>query len=180
MQIRIREIIFMLVLLAMPVSSWWFVFKPQNQEIAKAKGEILHKEQLLDKLAAATAATADLQLRKSALIEQITLVESQLPSGEELDLVLHQVADIARQQRLEIMKVKTATPITNSNYSEQPLEMVIRGDFDDFYVFLQEIEKLPRLTRIPDFDIARSAKDDGITTVKMTLSVFFEASAKGA
>ena len=61
MRIGIREIVLLAVLLALPLLSWWLVFRPQNNEIAQAKREIEHKRQMLDKLKETTARTQDLQ-----------------------------------------------------------------------------------------------------------------------
>ena len=40
MRFGFRELIFLVVLLAVPVASWWYVFKPRNTEIAQARMEI--------------------------------------------------------------------------------------------------------------------------------------------
>ena len=36
MRFGIRELIFLVVLLAVPVASWWYVFNPRNAEIQQA------------------------------------------------------------------------------------------------------------------------------------------------
>ena len=50
MRFGTREILFLLVLLAVPLASWWFVFKAQNDEIAQANQGIKHKEEMLQQL----------------------------------------------------------------------------------------------------------------------------------
>ena len=44
MRFGLRELIFMIVLLAVPVASWWYVFMPRNAEIVQAKIEVLTKD----------------------------------------------------------------------------------------------------------------------------------------
>ncbi|MCH8244120.1 MAG: hypothetical protein IH897_16140, partial [Planctomycetes bacterium] len=44
MRFGIRELIFLVVLLAVPVASWWYVFKPRNAEIQQAHREIEVKQ----------------------------------------------------------------------------------------------------------------------------------------
>ncbi|MEO1129653.1 MAG: type 4a pilus biogenesis protein PilO [Planctomycetota bacterium] len=174
MRLGIREFIFMFVLLAMPVSSWWFVFRPQNEEIQAAKKEIQHKELMLERLAAATAQTEDLARANEEISEAIGLVESRLPDDKEVEVILEQVADLARKSQLTLPKVKTGKPVTAAKYMEQPLEMTIVGDFDDFYRFMLKLEKLDRITRMLDLTLERVDKRDGVMRAEFTLSIYFE------
>jgi type IV pilus assembly protein PilO len=174
MRLGIREIIFLLVLLAMPISSYWFVFKPQNAEIKEAKQEIEHKERLLQKLDAATAQAADLERANSEIAEAIRLIEERLPNDKEVDVILKQIAEHARAQSLVITKVKAKPALKSSRFMEKPLEMTIEGNFDNFYTFLLELEKLDRITRVPTLVLERSNENDGSMGAKFTLSIYFE------
>ena len=67
-----------------------------------------------------------------------------------------------------------------NNYSEQPLEMSLTGDFNGFYTFLQKVENLPRLTRVTKMQLTKMNDKDGEMQAQMTLSIFFEPeTAKG-
>ena len=175
MKFGIRELIFLLVLLAMPISSYWFVFKPQNAEIGQAKEEIEHKERMLHKLDAKTAQTNDLERANTEMAEKIRLIEERLPSDKEVDVILKQVADIAQAQKLVIKKVRAKPALKSSRFMEKPLEMTIEGDFDNFYTFLLEVEKLERITRVPTLVLERSSNNDGSMGAQFTLSIYFES-----
>lgn len=179
MQFGIREIVFLLVLIAMPISSYFFVFKPQNDEIARAKEEIAHKESMLDKLERATARTQDLQAANEEIVEAISLIEGRLPEGKEIDVILSQVATLARQSRLELPRLRMGRPIPAQQYIEQPIEMEMAGNFDDFYAFTLELERLERVTRVPDIELQRATRsDDGTISADFTLSIYFLDSGK--
>jgi type IV pilus assembly protein PilO len=138
----LRELIFVVVLLAMPISSYWFVFKPRNEQIEQARKEIEHKELLLEKLRAATDQSADLARENATIAEEIEHVQSRLPSDKEVDVILRQVAELATQNNLKLDRVRAGRAITATSYMEQPLEMFITGNFDNFYNFLLELEQL--------------------------------------
>ena len=179
MQFGIREIVFLIVLLAMPISSYFFVFKPQNEEIARAKGEIEHKEAMLDKLGRATARTKDLEAANAEIVSAISMIEGRLPAGKEVDVILAQVATLARQSSLELPSLKMGKPIPAQQYIEQPIEMRMIGNFDDFYEFSLELEKLERVTRVPDLTLKRATKsDDGTISAEFTLSIYFLGEGK--
>lgn len=59
---------------------------------------------------------------------------------------------------------------------EQPLELTMEGGFRGFYEFLIRLEKLPRITRIPDMRIRRSDSVDGEMKAEFTLSIYFQDS----
>lgn len=175
-----RELLFLVILIAMPAASYWLVFKPQNREINEAKKEIEHKQLMLEKLDEATAQTEDLAQANQEIARSIEIVESRLPGDKEVEVVLEQVAELARRSHLELRRVKTDDPVSAANYMEQPLEMQIHGDFDDFYTFLLELEQLDRITRMLDLNLERDRKENGRMDAEFTLSIYFEPAGSNA
>lgn len=174
MNIGFRELLFLLVLIAMPVASYMFVFRPQNADIEAARKEIEHKEEMLEKLAKATARNDDLKKINDEIAAGISTVESRLPDNKEVDVILGQVSTAARDSRLALPKVRSANPVPSAKYMEQPLEMTATGDFDDFYRFLLTVEELDRITRVPDMKIKKTDEADGSIEASFTLSIYFE------
>lgn len=179
MKFGIRELLLLAVLLSMPLCAWWFVFRPVNKEIAQARSEIAQKERTLEKLSVATKQSADLARANDDVSKAIGVIESRLPTGKEVDKILEQVANLARQSSLEIPRVKAQKPVAASKYMEQPLEMTIVGDFDDFYAFLLRLEQLDRITRLLNIKLSRQTKDNGAMEAKFTLCIYFEPEAPG-
>lgn len=175
MLVGIRQLIFIAVLLAVPVASYFLVFRPRNEEIARAKAEIDHKEALLAKLREATSQTADLERANSEIRDSIQAIEARLPTTKEIDSVLRDIAQIAARSNLRIPLFKKEEKSLQAGLAlEQPLSVEITGDFDGFYAFLLELEKLPRITRIPDFTISRAEDADGNMKAKFTLSIYYQ------
>ncbi|MFM9958911.1 MAG: type 4a pilus biogenesis protein PilO [Phycisphaerales bacterium] len=180
MKFGLRELLLLLVLLAMPVCAWWFVFRPVNGEIITARSEIAQKERTLEKLSIATKQSADLAKSNAEVAQAIGLIEARLPTGKEVDKILEQVANLARQSNLEIPKVKAAKPVAASKYMEQPLDMTIVGDFDNFYAFLLKLEQLDRITRLLNMKLIRQDKAEGAMQATFTLSIYFEPESPDA
>jgi type IV pilus assembly protein PilO len=173
-----RELIFVAVLLAMPISSYWFVFKPRNEQITQARKEIEHKELMLQKLQAATAQSADLARENEEIQREIELVQSRLPTDKEVDVILRQVAELATDNSLRLERVKAGRAITATSYMEQPLEMLITGNFDNFYNFMLDIEQLKRITRLPQMKLKAAREQDGRMEAEFTLSIYFEPTGR--
>lgn len=174
MRFRFREIVFFAVLLGVPTASYLFVFRPQNSEISQARAEIQHKEQMLNELSVVLSQTKDLEALNNEIKSTIDMIESRLPSAKEVDVVLAQVAEIAIGHKLVLEKVKSRKPVPAASYMEQPLDMVITGDFGGFYSFLLDLEQLDRITRMPKLDIKRISEMDGDMKAEFTLSIYFE------
>lgn len=175
MQSGLRQLFFFAVVLAVPLASYFYVFKPQNREIAKAKQEIEHKEAMLDKLRAATAQTADLREANEEIAESILAIEARLPTDKEMDDVLRQVSQIAARQGLKLPEFrKKDKPQLAGLALEQPIDVEITGDFDGYYQFLLELEQLPRITRITDMELVREEKSDGEMKANLKLSIYYQ------
>jgi len=67
-----------------------------------------------------------------------------------------------------------------SNFSEQPIQLSLSGDFNGYYSFLLQLEKLPRLTRITEMKLEKISERDGEMTAQMTLNIFFEPDTSAA
>lgn len=180
MKLGMGGTILMALLVGVPVSSWWVVFRPLNAEITQAKSEIAHRQQLLTKLREETARNADLQRANEEISKSIETIEARLPTSKELDSVVRQVSDIAVQAGLEAPAMKSSKPVKAALYMEQPMELAMNGNFRAFYDFLIRIEQLPRITRIPDLKIKRSDDGDGNTKTEFTLSIYFQEAQAGA
>lgn len=178
MRIGIRETFLLALLLALPLLSWWLVFRPQNAFISQAKREIDHKNQMLAKLRETTARNEDLQRANAEILQNIHSIEARLPSNKEVDSVIRQVSDLAVESGLEPPNIESDKPVAAALYMEQPLKMKIQGNFNGFYEFLVKLEQLPRITRIPDMKITRSTDQDGHMKAEFVLSIYFQQEGK--
>lgn len=181
MNAALRQLLFLGVLLALPIASYFLVFKPQNEEIAKAKKEIEHKQAMLEKLRQATAQTEDLARANDQVKRAIEAIQSRLPGTKEMDNVLRQVSGLAGKSSLRVPQFKKSDKVAPAGLAmEQPIDIEITGDFDGFYQFLLELEQLPRIMRLPDFSIVRSDKVDGEMKTKLVLTIFYEGEGSDA
>lgn len=178
-----RELVFMGILLAVPIASYFFVFSPRNAQIRAAKAEISQKESRLAELRKLTARIPDLDGEIVQWAESIRRLEEKLPDQEGVDAILGQITQIAQDNKLLVRSIKgdSATPFAMA--MELPLRTTVEGDFRGFYRFLLGIEALPRITRIHQLRMTRlepSRGDDrpiepGTMKAEFVLSIYFDA-----
>ncbi|MFP4144368.1 MAG: type 4a pilus biogenesis protein PilO [Phycisphaeraceae bacterium] len=174
MRLGLRELLFILLVAAVPVAAWMLVFQPWGTQIAQAKTEIGQKQEKLEELELATQNIDDLGKEIDKLSGALDTYEAKLPARQELDKILKEVWELAAKHQLEQKGVEPDKIVTRAQYAELPIKMKIVGDFDGFYSFMLDLERLPRVTRMPTMDLVRDHEQDGQMEAIVTLSIFFD------
>ena len=105
MRFGLRELIFIVVLLVVPVASYIYVFKPRNDEIKQAQEEVRVKQARLEKLRQVASKIDDLGIEIDRGREAIDLIEAKLPSQQDVEVILKNVWQLAEQARLNWEKL---------------------------------------------------------------------------
>jgi type IV pilus assembly protein PilO len=176
MKFGIRELLFVILLMAIPTGAYYWVYRPTNEYIRKQQKEIEIKTQKLAKLQKAMLGIEDLNSEVKKLKEAVDFFEDKLPPQHEIHKVLEQVTRIAEAHRLETKLFQTQKPTPFAKYSEQPIKMELHGDFDSMYQFLLDMEKMPRITRIVKMEFKKNEKVEGMVQANFQLSIFFDNS----
>ncbi len=174
MNVGMRTVCVLLVVVGLPVSSYFLVFKPTNAKLEKDRAECEQKEKYLAKLAEIGERDVDLARANEEITRSIMLIEQRLPSGKEIDGLIRRVSDLAVSAGLDPPAIKSSRPVPSGIYMEQPLEMEIAGSFVGFFTFLAQVEKLPRITRVHDLKITGQPKDGVELKAEFTLSIYFQ------
>lgn len=174
MKLEIKKILFVCVMLGLLGCAYFLIFRKANFKRAELEKEIFAKTTALANLQQTTVGIDDLNKKIDDLQKAITFFESKLPQEKEVDKILKEVWQMAEANSLETKTIKTLKSERSANYSEQPIQMNLSGDFNGFYSFLLQLEKLPRITRVTQMNLQKISGRDGEMQAQMTLSIFFE------
>ncbi|MFB3891853.1 MAG: type 4a pilus biogenesis protein PilO [Phycisphaerae bacterium] len=181
MKFGLREVVFILLLAAIPVGSWWFAFRPRNAREAEMIRAIEAKQARLRQLNQTIGAIGDIQNEITGLEKNIALLRSKLPNEKEMDKVLQEVWRLAEANQLTTKSIRAvdkgdalfAAP--GSPQSEQPITMKLEGDFRGFYSFMLALENQPRIMRIKRMTLTKPDKaQEGCIQASFDMTVFFE------
>jgi len=176
-----RQAIFFVLLLGVAAAGYQFMIKPANQHLAEARQRVDGKRAKLVDFEEATAQAEDLNKQLGQLQEAIRFFESKLPSTSEIHKVLEQVTVIDQKQGLQPKTIRTLARKDNSGYVEQPLAMKLVGNFNSFYSFLLEIEKLPRIMKLRELKLSKGSStgqnEEGEVGAEFIVSIFFQHKA---
>jgi type IV pilus assembly protein PilO len=171
---NLRKIVFFLLLVGVAVVSYQYMIKPANARLAESKERVSAKLGQLAKFQEASTAADDLTKQLDQLKEAMEFFESKLPPKSQIHEVLEQVTVIAQRQGLKPKTIRTLQKKDNSGYIEQPLKMELEGNFDSFYCFLLELEKLPRIMKIRELELSKRNESNGVITADFIVSIFFQ------
>ena len=171
---NLRKLIFFIVVLGVALVAYQFMIKPANEHLAQAKDRLRQNLNKLQEFEEATAAAKDLSVQLEQLQDAIKFFESKLPPTSEIHKVLKNVTVIAQKQGLRPKTIKTLQQKDNSGYVEQPLKMELVGNFNSFYSFLLELEKLPRIMKIHELKLDKQSQLDGEVVADIVVSIFFQ------
>ena len=173
----LRKIIFFLLLCGLVFAGYHFMIVPANKALVLSKQRVEANLGKLNEFEQATTAAKDISKQLAQLQDAIAFFESKLPTTNEIYRVLKQVTVIAQKQGLKPKSIKTLTRKHNSGYVEQPLSMKLEGDFEAFYSFLLELEKLPRIMKVRKLSLDKQKSDEGLIRADCIVSIFFQNAA---
>jgi len=175
MKNSLRKFIFFLFLISITFVGYRYMIEPANRRLAEQKNRIINKTARLEKLEEVTKTVKDLNKQLEQLEQAITFFENRLPPKSEIHKVLKQVTEIAQRHNLKPKTIQTLfTTENNSGYIEQPLKMELIGDFNAFYAFLLEMERLPRIMKIRELNVDKQNNFDGCISANFIVSIFFQ------
>jgi type IV pilus assembly protein PilO len=171
---NLRKLIFFVVVIGVALVAYQYMIKPANEHLAQAKNSLRKNLDTLQKIEEQTASAKDISQQLKQLQEAMKFFESKLPPTSEIDTVLKNVTVIAQKQGLRSKVIKTLKPKDNSGYVEQPLQMQLVGNFNSFYSFLLELEKLPRIMKIRQLKLDKERQMEGEIMADVVVSIFFQ------
>jgi Tfp pilus assembly protein PilO len=174
MRFGIRELIFVSLMIALLISTWVFVFRKASTRRQQKLAEIEAWDKQLSNLRTASSGIDDMGRKITELQKAIDFFASKLPAAKEMDKVLTEVSQMADANSLQSKTVKSLKTERGRNYSEQSIQMNLSGDFNGFYSFLLQLEKLPRITKVTNMNLQKINDRDGEMTASLTMSIFFE------
>jgi Tfp pilus assembly protein PilO len=177
MTTNLRKGLFFALLVSITYIGYRYMIKPANNALVEKRKNLDDKLLKLSKFeghdqSAITAENLNNQLNQ--LREAIKSLEDKLPPTNEIDKVLQSITVIVQKQGLKPKTIRTLKQKHDSGYVEQPLKMELSGDFNSFYSFLLELERLDRIMKIRNLELKKQFKKEGEIAANFVISIFFQ------
>jgi len=179
MKVILRIVVCVLALVGAGAGYYLLYDQPTVKHDQELSLEIEERQRALADLERSTAGIDDISHKIKELQDAVQFFESKLPQEKDVESILAEVWKLAEKNSLQAKTIKSGKTERTANYSDQSIELSMSGDFNGFYLFMQQLEKLPRLTRVTDMSLTKTAEHDGQMQASLTLSIFFEPSNGG-
>jgi Tfp pilus assembly protein PilO len=147
---------------------------PMQRQIEADGAAIEQRRTELVTLDLVTRRITDVQDEIRRLETALASFEGRVPQQREIDVILREVWRIAEARSMLTRSVRTTSPETMPRYSSLPIMISQEGTFEGFYQFLLDLERLPRLTKVRQLQIAKSPADERLVHVDLLMDIFFE------
>lgn len=160
------------VLIGGGVLAYYFAFRP----LAEAKADIVkrqvHSQELLDQGPSIEKRFLDLEERVEDLAVALDESADRVPATPEEAEFLAQVAQLAQMSELVIVDYRAGEVLTKEMHQEMTLALSTTGTYASICLFLEHLNKLPRLCRVAEVKVGTDQKGE-IYPCEMTLTIYY-------
>lgn len=180
MRIGIRELICILVVAAIVPTFYFLDYKKLDKKVADMRAENESKKAKLEQLHNSMKGNGinDLGPEIDHLSQTLSSFEAKIPAEREVEVVLKEVTELAMRHGLKTKSIRAEKPEPAPGCMAQPMKLILRGDFDGYYSFLLDMERLSRITQVPQMKLTKYTEGgDGQVEADFTLNIYHETAA---
>ena len=148
------------------------VLLPAQKTIAALRRDLQTKEQFVANMSRQKAAIADMDQSLGRIVQQIEGWRKNSPAEPNLVEMLGKVAQLAAEEKLQIVRLmpQTATPM--ASLRQHPLTLEVAGDFTNLMAFLGRVEQLPETIWVRQVILKPNVENRETVQCELILSVF--------
>lgn len=142
-----------------------FVYSPRSVKILNLKDEIENARRESAKKRALSSNLPRLKKENQKLEGMLKEAVAQLPDKKEIPELLSSISSKARESGLQILTFRPQAEKLQDFYAEIPVDIVVRGKFNNVVKFFDEVGRLNRLVNIRNIGIRNPQVKNGVITV---------------
>ena len=143
------------IVLAVAVLDWTYLYGPSQRALADLQAEVSQRRTELDGKRSKTDARAALERQLRDLGAELKRAQARLPDQREIANLLDSVAASGRQAGLEITLFRQKPEVLHDFYAEVPVEMQMRGTYQDVALFLDRVKRLDRIVNVANIQLSK-------------------------
>ena len=143
------------MVLVVAVLDWTYLYGPSQRALTDLQAEVSQRRTELDSKRSKTNARAALERDLRDLGAELKRAQARLPDQREIANLLDNVAASGRQAGLEITLFRQKPEVLHDFYAEVPVEMQMRGTYQDVALFLDRVKRLDRIVNIANIQLTK-------------------------
>jgi type IV pilus assembly protein PilO len=155
---------------------WNWTLQPMSQEIAAKTTQRADLQVKVKKSLELKARYEQFKKEAATLEVQLEALKRVLPQDKEIEHILSQVQQAARNAGLRIQSGVSKPVLDHEVYSEWPMEMQVVGTYHNLGAFLESIKELPRIVNVSKLKVdSRGSSAGGEDSLSTTIGATYEA-----
>jgi len=143
------------MVLVVAVLDWTYLYGPSQRALTDLQAEVSQRRTELDSKRSKTNARAALERDLRDLGAELKRAQARLPDQREIANLLDNVASSGRQSGLEITLFRQKPEVLHDFYAEVPVEMQMRGTYQDVALFLDRVKRLDRIVNVANIQLTK-------------------------
>ena len=143
------------IVLVVAVLDWTYLYGPSQRALTDLQAEVSQRRTELDSKRSKTNARAALERDLRDLGAELKRAQARLPDQREIANLLDSVAASGRQAGLEITLFRQKPEVLHDFYAEVPVEMQMRGTYQDVALFLDRVKRLDRIVNVANIQLTK-------------------------
>jgi type IV pilus assembly protein PilO len=160
-----RGLILCVVLLLVIGGFAYFLYLPKHEEYRQLleTGATLQTKLEQDRRIARDLPKFQAEYEK--MQQQLAEALTQLPNEKEIPSLLTNIASLAKEQGLDVLRFKPSGEVPKGFYAEVPVELKLSGSFHQIALFFQSVGELPRIVNMGNLAMGSAKTTDGRTVL---------------
>ncbi len=143
-----KILILILILVAILGLYFYLVYIPKSEVLDKKVAEMGRLEIQVRELRIIAANMKRFQAEAAKLREELKLAITQLPTSKEIPSLLANISNLGKDSGLEFLLFRPVPEVTREFYAEIPVEIRVRGTYQNVATFFSKVGKMPRIVNI--------------------------------
>lgn len=145
------------------------IVAPQRATVARLAAQYQTEQQRLKVIEAYAKQYPDASAHLKELDHRLMQLDAKLPNQPELGEFIKEIEQLSKLNGMRLAEIKPSPTINKEGYREIPIEILLRGSFDNLLKFIKTIESSQRFNAIGNINI--QAKQ-GMLEVKLTMNIY--------
>ena len=146
-----RKVIILVLLIAVMAGLFFYlIYWPNLEVLKKKKAEVEVLERQVRELRTVAANMKRFQDEAAKLREELKVALTQLPTSKEIPSLLSNISQLGKDSGLEFLLFKPVGEINKDFYAEIPVEIKVKGAYNNVAIFFDKVGKLPRIVNISE------------------------------
>lgn len=164
-----------LAALVILVCFWALAYRPMSQKLDALNVQAQSKRRDLSGNRSRVQVLPDVVLAVNDMQHHLEQFDKQVPRSPDIGPFITDITEIRHEAGLpNKWNIEPGVPIQSDLYREWPIALKFEGNFQSVFNFIQQAEKMQRLTRIKSLKLHGS--DDGkagLVTVELSMDIYF-------